>query len=119
MKITKFAAPFVLAGLLTVGAVGSPVSAHTLGAGKPSYGCQINPKAAACQQAPGPTIANGNVTRVSTTHSSTGTSAQPAALPQSGGGTPAAPVMNLGALLAAAVLLVLGFALRRQATRRF
>jgi hypothetical protein len=117
MKITKFAAPFVLVGLLTIGAIGSPVSAHTLGAGKPSYGCQINPKAAACQQAPGPTIASGNVTRVSTT-STTASSTQPSALPQSGGGIPAAPAMNLGALFAAAVLSVLGLALRRYATQR-
>ena len=116
MKITKLAAPFVLVGLLTIGAIGSPVSAHTLGAGKP-YGCQINPKAAACQQAPGPTIASGSVTRVSTT-STTASSTQPSALPQSGGGIPAAPAMNLGAIFAAAVLSVLGLALRRYATQR-
>ncbi len=111
MKMTKLATPFVLAGLLTVGAMGSPVSAHTVNQGKP-YGCQINPKQAVCQKAPQPTISGGNVTRVSTTGGQA-----PTALPASGGGAPAVPAFDLGALLAGAVLTVLGFAVRRRATR--
>ena len=113
MKITTFVASFVLAGFLTIGAFGPPVSAHGVAQGKP-YGCQINPQQAACQQAPKPAISNGNVTNVQPTTAG----GAPSALPQSGGGAPTAPDINLAALLAAAVLLMLGSAARRWSLRR-